>query len=139
MRHNVLQAKLACKLATLHAVPMNRIFKCTKLYFSDSETHTYMRVSLFINFDKSLSQRPYWQSSLLSSRFTHLDIFELILMYVVESLIFQNLYFTCNSIKLSGLEEKIWPFIDSWQPQWLPSWWPFWIYLLKHVILIYLD
>ena len=32
---------------------------------------------------------------------------ELILMYVVESLIFENLYLTVtNSIKLSGLEES---------------------------------
>ena len=43
--------------------------------------------------------------------FTHLGMPGVILMYLVELLIWENIYFATNFIKLSALEQKLWPFI----------------------------
>ena len=45
-------------------------------------------------------------------RFTHLEMSDVILMCFIELLIYKNLYFATNFIKLSVLEQKLWPYID---------------------------
>ena len=54
--------------------------------------------------------------------FTHLAIPEVIFMYLIELLIHENLYFATNFMKLSALEQKLWPFIvprlDERRPFW---------------------
>ena len=43
--------------------------------------------------------------------FDHLFMSEAILMYLVELLIYENLYFATNFTKLSALEQKLCPFL----------------------------
>ena len=45
--------------------------------------------------------------------FTHLDMPEVILICLIELLMYENVYFATNIIKLSALEQKLWPFIDT--------------------------
>ena len=43
---------------------------------------------------------------------------EVILMCLIELLMHENLYFATNFIKLSSLEQKLWPFVELWRPFW---------------------
>ena len=44
--------------------------------------------------------------------FPHLDTAEVFLMYLIDFLILENLYFATIFVKLSALEQKLWTFID---------------------------
>ena len=43
--------------------------------------------------------------------FPHFDTADVFVMYLIESLILENLDFATNFMKLSSIEQKLWPFI----------------------------
>ena len=50
-----------------------------------------------------------------------LEMPEVILMYLFESLTHEKLYFVSNFIKISDLEQKLWAFIAGLWRQYWPS------------------
>ncbi len=66
----------------------------------------------YLPWGKSYDQKYWFWAIVLAAilDFTNLDKPGVILMHLLELPICENLYFATNIIKLSTLEQKLWPF-----------------------------